>query len=151
MKKIHILHGPNLNRLGLREPAIYGSTSLATLNAALIQQGHQAKVDLTCLQTNSEAHFIDIIHQAADDKVDYLIINPAAFTHTSIAIRDALLAVAIPFIEVHISNIFSREPFRQHSVLSDIAKGMISGLGIKGYHLALEAAIDDLNHSILES
>ena len=148
MKKIHILHGPNLNRLGLREPSLYGSTTLAELNAALMKQGQASNVALACMQTNSEATFIDLIHTAADEQVEYLIINPAALTHTSIAIRDALLAVKIPFIEVHISNIYAREPFRHHSTLSDIANGIICGLGTQGYHLALEAAINELNRSI---
>ncbi|MDI9819587.1 MULTISPECIES: type II 3-dehydroquinate dehydratase [unclassified Legionella] len=145
MKKILALHGPNLNRLGLREPHIYGGTTLAELDASLVKQANQAGLSLTCKQTNSEASFIEFIHQAADNKTDYLIINPAAFTHTSIAIRDALLATALPFIEIHISNIYSRESFRHHSYFSDIAQGVISGLGVRGYFLALQAITDKLN------
>ena len=118
-----------LNRLGLREPSVYGSTTLEELSAALSQQAKAAGFSLDSKQRNSEAELIDLIHQAGDEKVSYLIINPAAYTHTSIAIRDALLSVSIPFIEVHISNIYAREVFRQHSYISDIARGVISGLG----------------------
>jgi len=143
MKKILVLHGPNLNRLGEREPSIYGLTTLDELNTLLQTQANEAQVELNCLQTNSEAEFIDAIHQAADLETNYFIVNPAAFTHTSIAIRDALIAAATPFIEVHISNIFSREPFRHHSYLSDIAQGVICGLGIKSYLLALSAILDE--------
>lgn len=145
MNKILVLHGPNLNRLGIREPSVYGSTSLAELNTDLIKQAKAAKLELECKQSNSEGELIELIHQAADNKVAYLIINPAAFTHTSIAIRDALAAATIPFIEVHISNIYAREPFRHHSYFSDIARGVICGLGVKGYSLALEAIIDEFN------
>ncbi len=143
MKKILVLHGPNINRLGLREPSLYGSTTLEELSAALSQQAKAAGFSLDSKQRNSEAELIDLIHQAGDEKVSYLIINPAAYTHTSIAIRDALLSVSIPFIEVHISNIYAREVFRQHSYISDIARGVISGLGVKGYFLALQAIIDE--------
>ncbi|MBA2652982.1 MAG: type II 3-dehydroquinate dehydratase [Tatlockia sp.] len=145
MKKILVLHGPNLNRLGNREPSVYGTTTLATLNADLKEQAKIAGLNLSCKQSNSEAELIDIIHQASDDGIAYFIINPAAFTHTSIALRDALAATAIPFIEVHISNIYTREIFRQHSYFSDIARGVISGLGVKGYSLALQAIIDEFN------
>lgn len=145
MKKILVLNGPNLNRLGLREPEVYGATTLSQLNALLQQEAKTAGVSLICKQSNSEAELIDIIHQAADDKIDYLIINPAAFTHTSIALRDALLAGKLRFIEVHISNIYTRETFRHHSYFSDIATGVISGLGVKGYSLALQAIIHELN------
>lgn len=145
MKKILVLHGPNLNRLGVREPSIYGTTTLAKLDALLNKQATEAGLQLTSKQSNSEAELIDIIHQAADNKVDYLIINPAAFTHTSIAIRDALIAAAIPFVEVHISNIYAREAFRHHSYFSDIAQGVISGLGVGGYCLALQAIIEKFN------
>jgi 3-dehydroquinate dehydratase-2 len=145
MKKILVLHGPNLNRLGNREPSVYGNTTLATLNASLEQQAKKAGFNLCCQQSNSEAELIDLIHQASDDKTDYLIINPAAFTHTSVALRDAVAAAAIPFIEVHISNIYTREIFRQHSYFSDLARGVISGLGVKGYSLALQAIIDEFN------
>lgn len=144
MKKILVLHGPNLNRLGEREPSIYGLTTLHELNTALHKQAEEAGMELFYFQTNSEADFINHIHKAGDDEVDYLLVNPAAFTHTSIAIRDALMAVPIPFIEVHISNIYAREPFRHHSYLSDIAQGVIAGLGVKGYSLALSAIIEEL-------
>lgn len=145
MNKILVLHGPNLNRLGIREPAVYGSTTLAELNTALTRQAKTAGLELHCKQSNSEAELIDMIHRAADDKVAYIIINPAAFTHTSIALRDALTAATIPFIEVHISNIYARESFRQHSYFSDIAQGVICGLGVKGYSLALQAIIEKFN------
>lgn len=144
MKKILVLHGPNLNLLGTREPSIYGSTSLNLINSALTKEAKKANIELNCMQSNAEAELIQAIHQAKTDKVDYIIFNPAAFTHTSIALRDALAAVAIPFIEVHLSNIYSRETFRHHSYFSDIAKGVISGLGAQGYLLALHAIIDDL-------
>ncbi|WED44619.1 type II 3-dehydroquinate dehydratase [Legionella cardiaca] len=145
MKKILVLHGPNLNRLGLREPNVYGSMTLKELDVLLNQEAKTAGISLTSKQSNNEAELIEMIHQAADDKMDYLIINPAAFTHTSIALRDALLAGNLPFIEVHISNIYARESFRHHSYFSDIAKGVISGLGVKGYSLALQAIINELN------
>lgn len=144
MKKILVLHGPNLNLLGLREPSVYGLDSLGQLNEQLESQAIAAGFNLTALQSNSESVLIDAIHQAYSDKIDYLIINPAAFTHTSIALRDAILAVQIPFIEVHISTIYARESFRQHSWFSDIATGVISGLGTHGYLLALQAIINKL-------
>jgi 3-dehydroquinate dehydratase-2 len=142
MKKILVLHGPNLNLLGTREPATYGATTLEQINARLIKEATQASVKLECYQSNAEADLIQVIHQASIDKVDYIIFNPAGFTHTSIALRDALTAVLIPFIEVHISNIHSREPFRHHSYFSDIAKGTISGFGAQGYSLALTSIIE---------
>jgi 3-dehydroquinate dehydratase-2 len=143
MKKILVLHGPNLNLLGAREPSLYGSTSLIQINTGLINKANNAGIQLTCFQSNSESDLIQEIHQSKTDKVNYIIFNPAAFTHTSIALRDALSAVAIPFIEVHISNIYSRETFRHHSYFSDIAKGIISGLGVQGYLLALDAIIEE--------
>lgn len=143
MKKVLVLHGPNLNLLGTREPSIYGATSLEQINSDLIQEATNAKLALSCYQSNSEGELIQAIHQASSDKTDYIIFNPAGYTHTSIALRDALSAVAIPFIEVHISNIYSREPFRHHSYFSDIAKGTISGLGAIGYSLALTSIIRD--------
>ena len=142
MKKILVLNGPNLNRLGTREPSIYGKTTLHDLNAMLEKQAQLAHAQLTCIQTNSEAEFINAIHKAGDENINYLIVNAAAFTHTSIAIRDALIAVNIPFIEVHLSNIYARESFRHHSYLSDIAQGIIYGLGSKSYRLALQAILD---------
>lgn len=144
MKKILVLHGPNLNLLGSREPSIYGHTSLTQINSDLIQEAESAGIQLSCYQSNAEAELIHAIHQAKTDKINYIIINPAAFTHTSVALRDALSAVAIPFIEVHLSNIFSRETFRHHSYFSDIALGIISGFGAQGYLLALQAIIKEL-------
>lgn len=141
MKKILVLHGPNLNLLGSREPAIYGSTTLSRLDTMLLEQARLANCALSSFQSNSEGDLINIIHQAITDKIDFIIINPAALTHTSIAIRDALAAAHIPFIEVHISNIYGRESFRRHSFLSDLAQGVISGLGVKGYSLALQAIL----------
>ena len=143
MKKILVLNGPNLNRLGTRETSIYGKTTLHELNVMLKKQAQDAQALLTSLQTNSEADFINAVHHAADEGLDYLIVNAAAFTHTSIAIRDALIASNIPFIEVHISNLYARESFRHHSYLSDIAKGVICGLGINSYRLALQAILDE--------
>lgn len=145
MKKILVLHGPNLNCLGVREPSLYGTRTLAELDALLHEQATAAKIRLTSKQSNSEAEIIEIIHQAANDKINFIIINPAAFTHTSIAIRDALITAAIPFIEIHISNIYARETFRHHSYFSDIAQGVISGLGVEGYCLALQAIIKKFN------
>ena len=142
MKKILVLHGPNLNLLGVRESAVYGLTSLAELNNQLLKQADASNFTLTTLQSNSEAELVDAIHQSLNDKIDYIIINPAAFTHTSIALRDALLAVKIPFIEVHISNVLARESFRHTSYFSDIAEGVICGLGAHGYMLALQAIIE---------
>jgi 3-dehydroquinate dehydratase-2 len=144
MKKILVLHGPNLNLLGSREPSVYGSTSLASLNEQLQMLASAAGFMLAAKQSNSEAELINTIHQALAETFDFLIINPAAYTHTSIAMRDALLAVQLPFIEVHISNIYARESFRQHSYFSDIAAGVISGLGTNGYLLALQAIIEKL-------
>ncbi|KTD54984.1 3-dehydroquinate dehydratase [Legionella sainthelensi] len=142
MKKILVLHGPNLNLLGSREPSIYGSTSLEYINTRLTKESTEAGFALQCYQSNSEADLIQSIHQASTNKIDYIIFNPAGFTHTSIVLRDALSAVAIPFIEVHISNIYSRETFRHHSYFSDIAMGIISGLGVQGYSLALTSIIE---------
>ncbi len=142
MKKILVLNGPNLNLLGLREPSIYGLGSLDQLHEQLKQHANHAGVSLTTMQSNSESELIEALHQARLDKIDFLIINPAAFTHTSIALRDAMLAINIPFIEVHISNIYARETYRQHSFFSDIAMGVISGLGVYGYFLALQAIIN---------
>lgn len=142
MKKICVLHGPNLNLLGLREPSIYGTTTLQQVNTQLEQYAQDFCFTLTAMQHNSESALIDAIHQAFINKTNYIIINPAGYTHTSIAMRDALLAVQIPFIEVHISNIYTREAFRHHSYFSDIADGVISGLGVQGYLLALQAIIE---------
>ncbi len=143
MASILVLHGPNLNLLGTREPEIYGATTLADIDAALLQQADAAGHTLTSLQSNHEAELVTAVQQAMN-KVDYIIINPAAFTHTSVALRDALAAVNIPFIEVHLSNVHAREDFRRHSYFSDLAQGVISGLGATGYSLALTAAMQSL-------
>jgi 3-dehydroquinate dehydratase-2 len=142
MKKVGVLHGPNLNLLGSREPLLYGSMSLEKLNTHLQSRAARANLSLWTLQRNGEGDLIEAIHDAYRDNTDYLIINPAAYTHTSIALRDALLAVQIPFIEVHCSNIYARETFRHCSYFSDIAEGVISGLGTQGYLLALDAIIE---------
>lgn len=134
---ILVLHGPNLNLLGNREPGVYGTGTLGEINAILTKMATEAEVELAHFQSNAEAELINRIHDAPQEEVDFIIINPAAFTHTSIALRDALTATGIPFIEVHLSNIFSRESFRQKSYFSDVARGVITGMGPKGYELAL--------------
>lgn len=139
--RILVLHGPNLNLLGMREPGHYGHATLAQINDRLHQMAKNAGVMLADFQSNGETELIDRVHQAKADAVDFIIINPAAYTHTSVALRDALAAVAIPFVEVHLSNVFARESFRHHSYFSDLAVGIISGLGAKGYELALEYAL----------
>lgn len=146
--KLHILllNGPNLNLLGSREPDKYGVTTLADIVAQLSAQAQAADVSLSHLQSNAEHTLIDRIHQARGN-TDFILINPAAFTHTSVALRDALLAVSIPFIEIHLSNVHGREPFRHHSYLSDIAVGVICGLGADGYSYAFQAAIKRLSTS----
>lgn len=144
MATILVLHGPNLNLLGTREPELYGSTTLADINRNLTALTKQNGHHLQSLQSNAEYELINRIHDARKEGVDFIIFNPAGLTHTSVALRDALLAVAIPFVEVHLSNIFSREEFRQHSFFSDIAKGVISGLGAQGYELALMFAIEQV-------
>lgn len=144
MANILILHGPNLNLLGKREPKHYGVLSLQAINAQLAAFGNQLGHTIHCMQSNAEHELINRIHACMHEDVDFIIFNPAAFTHTSIALRDALLAVNIPFIEVHLSNIYAREPFRHHSYFSDIAQGVISGFGIESYELALRAAIHQL-------
>ncbi len=139
MASILVLNGPNLNLLGSREPGHYGQDTLDDIEARLDTLADPHDIDF--FQSNAEFELIDRIHEAGEDGVDFIIINPAAFTHTSIALRDALLGVNIPFIEIHLSNVFSREPFRHHSYLSDVAVGVISGLGAQGYELALAAAL----------
>ncbi len=139
MAKLLLLNGPNLNLLGQRQPRVYGSATLHDIESDLQHQAQQLGHTLDAFQSNSETELINRIHQAGSDRTDYVIFNPGAYTHTSIALRDALLGVNIPFVEVHISNIFARESYRHHSYLSDIAKGVISGLGAKGYDLALLA------------
>lgn len=135
-----VLHGPNLNLLGTREPGIYGSRTLAQIDAGLAKLAGELGVKLVAWQSNHEGELVDRIQAAAGDGTDFIIINAAAYTHTSVAIRDALAGVGIPFIEVHLSNIFKREPFRHHSYLSDTAVGLVSGLGADGYDAALRYA-----------
>ncbi len=147
MAKILVLNGPNLNMLGVREPEHYGRVTLAQIQQQLEQQAQQLNHSLDFYQSNAEHALVERIHQAFHDKVDFIIINPAAFTHTSIALRDALSAVAIPFIEVHLSNVHAREKFRHHSYLSDQAIGVICGLGDQGYDFALQAANKHLTNT----
>ena len=144
MASILVLHGPNLNLLGTREPELYGSETLSDINRQLTEAATAAGHHLQCLQSNAEYELIDRIHAARNEGINFIIINPAAFTHTSVALRDALLGVQIPFIEVHLSNVHKREPFRHHSFFSDIAEGVICGLGSQGYLLALQSAVRQL-------
>lgn len=141
MSQILVLHGPNLNLLGTREPEIYGSETLATINAGLVELAAIQDVSLSHLQSNAEHELVDAIHLAQTNNTRFIVINPAAFTHTSVAIRDAIAGVGIPFIEVHLSNVHARESFRQHSYFSDIAQAVICGLGADGYKTAVEQAI----------
>jgi 3-dehydroquinate dehydratase-2 len=145
MANILVLNGPNLNLLGNREPDHYGKSTLKEITDHLVKAAKAAGHSLDQCQSNAEHELVDRVHQALTDKVEFIIINPAAFTHTSVALRDALAGVDIPFIEVHLSNIFAREEFRQQSYFSDIAVGVISGLGAQSYELALDAAISRLN------
>jgi len=141
MKHILVLHGPNLNLLGTREPEVYGRVTLDEINARLSAQAEEAGASLSHFQSNTEGALVDRVQQARSDGTGFIIINPAAFTHTSVALRDALAAVAIPFVEVHLSNVYAREAFRKESYFSDIAVGVISGLGASGYELALQFAL----------
>lgn len=147
MADVLVLHGPNLNLLGNRETGHYGATTLAAIDDRLAERARAAALGLRSFQSNGEHELVDRVQQAGADGVDFIIINPAALTHTSIALRDALLATGIPFIEVHLSNVHAREAFRRHSYLSDIAAGVITGLGAHGYELALEAARRCLEHT----
>jgi len=140
MSRILVLHGPNLNLLGSREPEVYGYDTLDDIDANIVQAAGSA-VEIECLQSNAEHELIDAVHRAKKEEVDFIVINPGAFTHTSIALRDALLGVAIPFIEVHLSNVYAREAFRQTSYLSDVAVAVITGLGAQGYVFAVQAAL----------
>ena len=140
-----LLHGPNLNLLGVREPSVYGTTTLAEIDARLQKVAKRAEVNLECFQSNGEGELIDRIHAAKVGGVSFIVINPGAYTHTSIALRDALSGVAIPFIEVHLSNVHAREEFRKHSFLADVAVGVVTGLGADGYEFALEAGIRRLS------
>jgi 3-dehydroquinate dehydratase-2 len=147
MPKILVLHGPNLNLLGIREPQHYGVATLADIDKKLHEMAKKAGVELTSQQSNAEHELVNFVQAAGKGNVDFILINPAAFTHTSVALRDALSAVNIPFIEIHISNIFKREEFRHHSYFSDIATGVISGLGAQGYELALLSALAHITQS----
>ncbi|BDB25454.1 3-dehydroquinate dehydratase [Cupriavidus sp. TA19] len=140
-RKVLVLHGPNLNLLGTREPETYGYTTLADIDAALADQAAKAGISLASFQSNHEGALVDRIHAAREEAVDFIIINPAAYTHTSVALRDALAGVAIPFVEVHLSNVHRRESFRHHSYFSDVAVGVVCGLGWQGYLLALDYAL----------
>lgn len=144
---ILVIHGPNLNLLGKREPEVYGYLTLEDINQQLTAQAEKATLQLDTFQSNWEGAIVDRIHQAQQDGVQYIIINPAALTHTSVAVRDALLGMAIPFIEVHLSNVHAREAFRHHSYLSDKAIGVICGLGAKGYAAALDYVIEKIQSS----
>jgi 3-dehydroquinate dehydratase-2 len=144
MASILVLHGPNLNLLGTREPELYGAQTLDDVNQHLSNKAHEAGHHALTFQSNAEYELIERIHEARTEGIDFIIINPAAFTHTSVALRDAILGVSIPFIEVHISNVHAREEFRSHSFFSDVAVGVICGLGIQGYELALQAALCQL-------
>lgn len=147
MTGILVLHGPNLNLLGTREPGIYGADTLDAINARLARRASEAGVRLDAFQSNHEGALVDRVHAARQDGTGFILINPGAFTHTSVALRDALLGVAIPFVEVHLSNVHAREAFRQHSYFSDVAVGVICGLGAQGYELALEFALKRLGQS----
>ncbi|MCK0714534.1 type II 3-dehydroquinate dehydratase [Chromohalobacter sarecensis] len=144
MAKLLVLNGPNLNLLGTREPGVYGTTTLEDIRLRLTQRALDAGHRLDWLQSNAEHQLIERVHAARDDGTDFILINPAAFTHTSVALRDALTGVAIPFIELHLSNVHAREPFRAHSYFSDVARGVIAGFGADSYELALEAALRQL-------
>lgn len=146
MATLLVLHGPNLNLLGTREPQVYGKETLGDINTRLADTCHAAGHHLLHLQSNAEYELIDRIHDARHEGIHFIVFNPGAFTHTSIALRDALLAVNIPFIEVHLSNVYKREPFRHHSYFSDIAAGTITGLGSQGYDLALQAALTRISN-----
>lgn len=139
---ILVVNGPNLNLLGSREPDRYGSVTLASIEQALVRQAAEAGAELTCFQSNSETDLVGRIQRAGTEGVEFILINPAAYTHTSVAIRDALAAVNIPFIEIHLTHVYAREPFRHRSFLSDLAVGVVSGLGAQGYELALTYVLE---------
>lgn len=145
--QILVLHGPNLNLLGIREPQVYGATTLEQINASLVAHAASRGASLSAFQSNHEGVLIDRVQAARTDGTQFIVINPGAFTHTSVALRDAFAGVALPFIEVHLSNIHRREPFRHHSYFSDLAEGVILGLGAAGYRLAVDAALDRLQGS----
>lgn len=145
MATVLVLHGPNLNLLGSREPTVYGAASLAELDGGLRMQAIRLGIDIDIAQYNAESEMLERIHHAPGAGVGFIVINPAAWTHTSVALRDALLAVAIPFVEVHLSNVHARDPFRRHSYLADVAVGVIAGFGALGYRFALEAAAEAIS------
>lgn len=149
-KSILVLHGPNLNLLGTREPQHYGHATLEDINQTLKTRGEQCGVIVEAFQSNHEGALIDRVQRAALDGVDFILINPAGYTHTSVALRDALAAVSIPFVEVHLSNVHAREPFRQHSYFSGLAIGVIAGLGAQGYEFALEFALKHLHIKVVD-
>ncbi|MCP4790917.1 MAG: type II 3-dehydroquinate dehydratase [Gammaproteobacteria bacterium] len=144
MARILLLNGPNINMLGKREPGIYGHLALSDIEQQCTALGEAAGLDVTCLQSNAEVALIEAIHEAPEAGIEFIIINPAAFTHTSVALRDAILSVNLPFIEVHISNVHARETFRHHSYFSDVAQGVIVGLGPAGYNYAMQSAISHI-------
>ncbi|MBI1732563.1 MAG: type II 3-dehydroquinate dehydratase [Gammaproteobacteria bacterium] len=144
MAKILVLNGPNLNLLGAREPDVYGTATLADVESRLARLAGELGHSVVCFQSNAEHELVDRVQQARTEQAGFILINPGALTHTSIALRDALLGVGIPFVEIHISNVFAREPFRHHSYLTDVAVGIVSGLGVYGYELALRAADQQL-------
>jgi len=145
MAKLLLLNGPNLNLLGSREPEVYGRDTLADIESRLVKRARAAGHVLECAQSNSEGEMVDRIQRAKPDGVGYIVLNPGAYGHTSIALRDALLGVAIPFVEVHLSNVYAREPFRRQTYLSDVARGVITGLGARGYEFALDFAMSALS------
>ena len=147
MKNILVLHGPNLNLLGSREPDVYGRITLDEINESLENLAEKSRAKLLCFQSNAEAELVERVQLASIDGTQFIIINPAAYTHTSVALRDALAAVAIPFIEVHLSNVFARESFRKESYFSDLAIGVISGLGAAGYEFAVQFALGYKNQA----
>ena len=147
MKNILVLHGPNLNLLGSRQPDVYGRVTLNEINESLKALAGKSGANLFCFQSNAEAELVERVQQARADGTQFIIINPAAFTHTSVALRDALAAVGIPFIEVHLSNVFAREAFRKESFFSDLAIGVISGLGAAGYEFAVQFALNHKNQA----
>ncbi|KLU27610.1 3-dehydroquinate dehydratase [Caballeronia mineralivorans PML1(12)] len=142
MSRLLVLHGPNLNLLGTREPDVYGRVTLAEIDRALVEKAQAAGAELSSFQSNHEGAIVDRIQQARTEQVDFVLINPAAYTHTSVAIRDALAGVALPFVEIHLSNVHKREAFRHHSYFSDLAEAVICGLGWKGYLYALDFALE---------
>jgi len=145
MKNILVLHGPNLNLLGNREPSVYGRVTLEEINSNLTKLAEKSGAKLSCFQSNAEEALVERVQQSSTDGTEFIVINPAAFTHTSVALRDSLAAVAVPFIEIHLSNVFAREAFRKESFFSDLAIGVISGLGAAGYEYAVQYALNHKN------